>query len=345
MRKTVTRFTALILAFITAFFALCACSLSGGGTSGGGGRKSPEIYDYFNTVATLYSFAGDTEAEFEGHLEAFEEELKTCHEIFDIYNEYDGINNAMTVNKNAGIAPVKVDKRLIDLLVFAKEMHQKTDGAVNVAMGAVLEIWHFYRKSKTGVPSQEELNAAAQFCDIDAVIINEEESTVYLAVAEMSLDLGAIAKGYAIDLAANVLRQRGADAYAIDVGGNLYAIGTKKDGTAFKTGIENPDGGDYPAYLDVSDGAVATSGDYQFGRSYTYNGVKYHHIINHKTLFPVYLHRSVSVYSDSAALSDALSTALFNLSREEGEALVRSFFPTVREVIYIGEYGVSSFKN
>ena len=341
MTKTTIKFTALVLALATAFFALCACSATDGGT-GSGGRKSRITYDYFDTETTLYSFAGDANAAFDANFAAFEEEMRICHELFDIYNEYDGKSNAMTVNKNAGIAPVKVDKRLIDLIVFAKEMHQKTDGAVNVAMGAVLKIWHEYRQKRTGVPTSAELSEAGAHCDINAVIINEEESTVYLADAEMSLDLGAVAKGYAIDLAAEVLRQRGALSYAIDAGGNLYAIGTKKDGTAFKTGIENPDGGDYSAYLDVKDGAVATSGDYQ--RYYIFGGVRYHHIINHLTLFPAMYHRSVSVYSDSAALSDALSTALFNLTGDEGEALIRSEFPTVREVVYVDEHGTSSFK-
>lgn len=304
-------------------------------------RKSRVTYDYFDTGATLYSYSGDKDEVFDANFRAFETELRLCHELFDIYNEYDGINNAATVNENAGKSPVRVDGRLIDLLLFSKEMHQKTGGAVNVAMGAVLGIWHACREARAGVPTDEELSLAAEHCDIDDVIIDEAASTVYLADPKMSLDLGAVAKGYAIDRAAAVLRARGAVSYAIDVGGNLYAIGAKHDGSAFKTGIESPDDGDYPAYIDVRDGSVATSGDYQ--RFYTVGGVSYHHIIDPVTLYPIYLHRSVSVYSPSAALSDALSTALFNLDREAGETMIRASFPEVREVIYIGDYGVLRF--
>ena len=330
-------FTALLLLSIS-IASLVSCDL---GAHTAPERKSRVTYDYFDTVATLYSFSGDSDEEFGANFAAFEAELSTCHELFDIYNEYDNLNNAATVNKNAGISPVKVDKRLIDLLLFSKEMYEKTDGAVNVAMGAVLEIWHSYREARTGVPTKEELKAASEHCDINKVIIDKPASTVYLSDPEMSLDLGALAKGFAIDLAADVLRSRGADSYAIDVGGNLFAIGAKPDGAAFKTGIEDPDGGDYPAYVDVRDGSVATSGDYQ--RFYTVDGVRYHHIINPVTLYPATLHRSVSVYSSSAAVSDALSTALFNLDRASGEALIREAFPEVREVIYVGTYGVMRF--
>ena len=145
MSRSVRKFTALILALATVLLALSACTVTDGGAGVGSGKKSRTTYDYFDTVTTLYSFRGDTDAEFDENFKAFEEEFRACHELFDIYNEYDGKSNAMTVNKNAGVAPVKVDKRLINLLVFAKEMHQKTDGAVNVAMGAVLKIWHEYR--------------------------------------------------------------------------------------------------------------------------------------------------------------------------------------------------------
>lgn len=300
-------------------------------------RKSRISYDYFDTVATLYSFSGDSNSAFDENFRAFEAELSLCHKLFDIYHEYDGMNNVATVNKNAGKDPVKVDGRLIDLLIFAKEMHALTDGAVNVAMGSVLKIWHEYREQGKRIPEQAELLSASLHCDIDSVIINEAESTVYLSDPEMSLDLGSVAKGYAIDRCAAVLRARGAYSYAIDVGGNIYAIGSKSDGSAFKTGIENPTGGDYSAWIEVADGSVATSGDYQ--RYYIYGGVRYHHIINHETLFPAYFHRSVSIYSDSAALSDALSTALFNMDTNSAKALVKEKFPSVREVIFVGESG------
>lgn len=299
------------------------------------GRKNRVVYDYFDTVAVLYDYSDDSRETFEANFDAFCDELEICHKLFDIYNEYEGVPNVATVNKNAGGGAVKVDKRLIDLLVFAKEMYVKTDGAVNVAMGAVLEIWHDYRTEGKSVPSSEILLEAGKHCDINDVIIDEKASTVRLADSEMSLDLGAVAKGYAIDLAASVLRGRGADSYVVDVGGNLYAIGKKPDGTPFKTGVTNPHSADFAAYIQLENGAVATSGDYE--RFYVVGGVRYHHIINHVTLYPSDYYSALSVCTESAALSDALSTALFNLPKSRAEQLVQSF--SVRHAVFIDKNG------
>ena len=154
MTGAVRRLSAALVIIGMLAFILASCKAGGDEAPE---RKSRVTYGYFDTVATLYSFSGDEDEVFEANFRAFEAELRLCHELFDIYNEYDGINNAATVNENAGGSPVKVDGRLIDLLLFSKEMHQKTGGAVNVAMGAVLGIWHAYRDAREGVPTDEEL--------------------------------------------------------------------------------------------------------------------------------------------------------------------------------------------
>jgi len=332
-----------MLAVLTAALVVTMLLYRGEGSQGAAGRKSRVYYEYFDTVTTLYDYSDDSDAVFDANAAAFIEELETCHKLFDIYNEYDGVANVATVNKNAGANPVKVDERLIELLVFSKEMYKKTNGTVNVAMGAVLRIWHEYREAGVGVPSEDELRLAAEHCDIDDVVIDVDDSTVYLADPEMALDLGAVAKGFAIDCTVKVLKARGADSYAVDVGGNLYAIGAKPNGEALRTGISNPLGGDYSAIIEIANGSVATSGDYQ--RYYTVGGVRYHHIIDPKTLFPASVHRSVSVYSDSAALSDALSTALFVMSAEDAGELISKAFPTVRQLVFVGNDGVGKIIN
>lgn len=327
MKKTVTGSAAAVLFFFYLACALCSC-----GRGREPERKSRIYYEYFDTVTVLYDFSGGSDAEFNENAAAFEAELALCNRLFDIYNEYDGINNLKTVN-DAGGEPVAVDDRIISLLELSKEMYAASDGLVNVAMGSVLRIWHDCREEGTSLPSDGELTAAAEHCDIEKVIIDTAAGTVALADPSMSLDVGAIAKGFAIDRAASVLRARGADSYVIDVGGNLCAIGAKADGSPYNTGVADPDGGECPAYLSVSDGAVATSGDYE--RYYTVGGKRYHHIIDPQTLYPAEYYRSVTVYSDSAALSDALSTALFNIA-DIGEA--RAFIAGiggVREVIFI----------
>ena len=326
----------LAMALVTVIFAAAIFSC---GENEGDERKSRVFYEYFDTVTTLYDFSGGTQEAFSANAHAFIEEISICHKLFDIYHSYEGLINIKTLNENAGNGPLKVDARIIEMLTLAKDAYEKTDGAVNVAMGAVLKIWHECRDDARKkppvlrVPTDEELRLAAEHCDINKLIIDEKEGTVELLDPEMSLDVGAVAKGFAIDRSAQLLRQRGAVSYAIDVGGNLYAIGAKADGTPFKTGVENPNGGEYLAYIDVSDGAVATSGDYE--RGYTVDGKNYHHIINGKTLYPEYYYRSVSVYSDSAAKSDALSTALFNVASYDEAREIINAVGGVREVIFI----------
>ncbi len=321
-KKNIIKIVALLLATAALAAAVVMLRPDNHGDGAGPKRQGRIFYGYFNTDAALYDYSGDKDAVFSANAEAFRQELEACHELFDIYHDEAlyGVNNAATINKNAGGEAVRVDRRLIDLLLFSKEMYYLTDGAVNVAMGAVLRLWHDCREEGEKIPTDEELKEASLHCNIEDIQIDEENSTVRLCDPEMSLDLGSVAKGFAIDCAAKTLRERGADSYVIDVGGNLYAIGSRPDGSAFKIYVRNPNGDENVAHFDVFGGAVATSGDYQ--RYYYVNGVRYHHIIHHQTLKPWYRYRSVSVYASSAALSDAMSTALFNLTEEQAEGML-----------------------
>ena len=135
----------------------------------------------------------ETEEKFNSRFDEILELLKKYHKLYDIYYEYDGVNNIKTVNKNAGIAPVKVEREIIDLLLYAKKMYKLTDGMTNVAMGSVLSIWHTYRERASAdpanaeIPAMEELQAAALHTDIDKVIIDEENSTVFLSDPDMKV--------------------------------------------------------------------------------------------------------------------------------------------------------------
>ena len=132
--------------------------------------------------------------------------LKMC-----IRDSYEGINNIKTINDNAGIKPVKVDKRIIDLIKFSKDMYEKTNGKTNIAFGAVLSIWHEYRTigiedpANAALPSEEELRIASEHTNIEDIVIDEEHSTVFLSDPLMRLDVGAVAKGYATEQVSNCL--------------------------------------------------------------------------------------------------------------------------------------------
>ena len=293
-------------------------------------KFSEYSFDYFDTVTTITGYA-KSRAEFDEIARDILSELKEYHRLFTIYLSYEGLNNLRTINQLSGGAhdTVTVDRRIIDMLLYAKEMYRLTGGKMNIAMGSVLSIWHEYRSEgiddpdAAELPPTEQLAAAAEHTDIDALVIDEENSTVTLTDPKMKLDVGAIAKGYAVEMIARGLEERGVTGYVLNVGGNVRTIGTKPGGANWTVGIEDPFGGDgYIAYLSLSGQSLVTSGSYQ--RYYIVDGKRYHHIIDPETLMPAEGFISVSVLTKNSALGDALSTALFCMSLEDGSALVES---------------------
>ena len=274
----------------------------------------------FDTVTTIVGTA-ETEEQFHEIATGIFEQLYQYHRLFDIYNDYEGINNLKTVNDNAGVAPVVVDSAIIQLLLDCRGYYELTGGMVNVAMGSVLSLWHEARThglanpDEAQLPDAEALAAAAEHCSIENLVIDEGNSTVYICDPLASLDVGAVAKGWA----AQRVAESAPEGLLISVGGNVCATGAKSDGTPWVVGVQNPAGGDYLKKISVTGGAVVTSGDYQ--RTYTVDGVDYHHIIDPATGMPAQNWRSVTVVCADSALADVLSTALFLLPLDEGRAL------------------------
>ena len=275
----------------------------------------------FDTVTVIKGAAESKEAfsELAGQLQR---ELLQYHQLFDIYNDYEGVVNLKAINDRAGEAPVAVDRRIIDLLLDCKRYYELTNGKVNVAMGSVLELWHEERNNglndpeNAKLPKMESLKEASTHTDFDKVIIDEEASTVFFSDPDIRLDVGAVAKGWSVQRVA----ENAPAGLLISVGGNVCATGPKRENTPWVVGVQNPSGGDYLHTLYVSSGCVVTSGDYQ--RCYAVDGKLYHHIIDPETLFPGTFWRSVTIVCDDSGLSDALSTALFLLPMEEGQMLL-----------------------
>jgi len=295
-------------------------------------KYSAHSLDYFDTATTITGYAASRE-EFDEISGQMLDELAEYHRLFTVYRRYEGMENLCTVNEleNGAHRTVSVDRRIIDLLLYAKEIYRTTNGKVNVAMGSVLSIWHDYREAGMNepwaaeLPPRELLEEAAKHTSLDALIIDEANHTVHLADPAMRLDVGAVAKGYAVEMIAQGLEACGITGYVLNVGGNVRTVGLRGDGEKWIAGIENPiENADEPyiAYLGLSGESLITSGAYQ--RYYTVGNQSYHHIIDPETLMPAEGYQAISVVCQSSADGDALSTALFCMSLEEGKALVAS---------------------
>lgn len=304
------------------------------------GNKKPRGFSqfgYFDTVSYVYTYAGDSDKAFEKNANEAFEILERYHRLFDIYYEYSGITNLCTINKNAGGEAMKVEPELIDFLLYAKELYTLTGGEMNIMMGSVLKIWHDARTAGTYVPEMDELSAANALTDISLLEIDEEKCTVRIAKKGALLDVGALGKGYATERAAQHLEEKGVTSYVLNIGGNIRIIGTKPDGSGWKTGVTNPhDKENYAKYISIADISCVTSGDYE--RYYTVEGVKYHHIIDKDTLMPSDYFSSVTILTKNSGLADALSTALFSMSYEDGLLLLEKIDVEV-EVLWIAKDG------
>ena len=315
-----------------------AASSSASSTADGPQRYSTVFYDAFDTVTQVIAYC-DSEEEFAAQMDALHADLLEYHKLYDIYNDYDGITNIKTINDNAGLAPVTVDDKILGMLELAQTMYDTTDGKLNIAMGSVLNIWHNYREaaladtddSNNQLPTQDELDAAAQHCDINNVIIDEDAKTVYLADPDMRLDVGSVGKGYAVEMVCQAAEARGLTCALVSVGGNLRAVGTKPDGSQWTGGVENPWNASevytntnsiFGSPINMSDLALVTSGDYQ--RYFVVDGKRYHHIIDPNTLWPAAYYNGVTVLCPDSGMADCLTTALFCMPLEEGQKLVES---------------------
>jgi thiamine biosynthesis lipoprotein len=288
-------------------------------------RFEAQFLEVFDTMTTIIGYS-DSKDEFTKQANSIHDNLLEYHQLYDIYNDYEGINNIKTINDQAGIAPVKVDQRIIDLLLFAREAYKMTNGQMNVALGAVLKIWHEQREAGIATPDQatlpdmEQLKAASKHTDINQMIIDEKSSTVYLQDPDMSLDVGAVAKGFAAEQVSQIAIKNGFTSGLISVGGNVRAIGNKGiENKLWNLGIQNPDIQSDKATIKIvylTDLSLVTSGDYE--RYYTVNGKRYHHIIDPDTLFPSEYFTAVTIICKDSGMADALSTAVFNMPFEKG---------------------------
>lgn len=301
--------------------------------------------DVFDTVTVLQLYTENQEIA-DTLAEALHTRLTELHKAYTIYEQYDDITNLKTVNDRAG-ETVRVDDALFSLLELGKTAYSLTDGKVNMAMGSVLRLWRDARTvamedpENAQLPDMAVLKAAAEHTSIESVVLDAANKTVLFTDAEVSLDVGAFAKGYAVQQVADYAKELGITSALISVGGNVVAIGDKA-GSPFIIGIQDPqDPSTHLLTVKASNCTVVTSGTYQ--RYFTVDGVQYHHLIDPDTVYPANRWASVSVIGPDSGVADILSTALFLLPQDQGADLLKT--AGGYEAVWITSEGETLYSN
>jgi thiamine biosynthesis lipoprotein len=256
----------------------------------------------------IIQIPGDVEV-----LKAIEAAFDRMEEVDKHFNVLDSTNSLFRFNQNS--EPI-TDKEIIALVETSLQISNESEGAFDITIYPLIERWGFFSDTPS-LPDKKEIQQYLQRIGYSNLVI--EDGTLTKRKKNVQIDLGGIAKGYAIKEALQVLKNYQIESALIDAGGDIYALG-ELDGKPWKVGVRNPRGEGVIGVLEVTDMAVVTSGDYE--RFFEVDGEKYHHLLDPKTGYPTKGLASVTVMSSDPVLADAWSTALFIMGKEKGMPLV-----------------------
>lgn len=283
---------------------------------------SPRQMDFavFNTLCRL-SVWSLPPAQSEALFAELNRQLRQLH---DCINAYDPDSELSALNRNAATTPVTCSPMLWDVLTSAREAWQVSEGAFDVTIGPLMQLWGFYEKQQA-TPSQDEIQAACQKVGLNKVHFNEQQHSVFFGVPGMRIDCGGIAKGYALDLATKVLTQHGVSIFLLDLGGNIACSATPPPGRdAFTIGIRNPLAENtLLGTMPLRGRFVATSGNYE--RFRVIDGKRVGHIMDPRSGLPSTFIDGISVVTTSGLLSDVFSTAAFIGNQALAQTLCKRF--------------------
>jgi thiamine biosynthesis lipoprotein len=262
------------------------------------------------------------EAEKENEVDAFlqvaVDEIKRIEEKLSTFKEHSETN---IINQNAGIQEVEVSEETFELIKRSKKISDLTQGAFDISYGSVdKKFWNFDTKM-TSLPDKEKAKKAVKLINYQNIILNDNQKTVFLKNEGMRIGFGGIGKGYAAEKTKILLKNKGVKAGIVNASGDLTAWGIPENGKKWTIGIVHPDFKDMPfSYLEVTDLAVATSGNYE--KFVMIDGKKYSHTINPKTGFPIQGIKSVTIICPNAEISDALATPVTIMGIKAGLGMI-----------------------
>ncbi|MFZ5868717.1 MAG: FAD:protein FMN transferase [Thermodesulfobacteriota bacterium] len=251
--------------------------------------------------------------------EAAFEEIKRVERLTSFHQP-----SALTsLNEQAGFGPVKTDPELARLVEASLKIAAQTGGAFDPTVGPLSRLWGFSGTTEPRLPTQAEIDSALSKVGWKHVRVDRSASTVDLPESGMSLDLGGIAKGYALNRAAAVLKEMGIRSALVNAGGDIIAIGEKSSGRPWRIGVQDPrDQKGILAVVELKDRAIVTSGDYE--RVFFINDERYHHILDPKTGYPARGMQSVTIVFSDAVIVDGLSVAVFVAGPQKGMEMIQS---------------------
>jgi thiamine biosynthesis lipoprotein len=245
-------------------------------------------------------------------------EISRIEKLLTTFNESSQTN---LINRNAGIAPVKVDKEVFDIIQRSKRISHVTQGSFDITYGSAdKKLWNF-DKTMTALPDAEIAKKSVHLINYRNVLLDEKNCTVFLKEKGMRIGFGGIGKGYAAERAKFILQQKGIESGIVNAAGDLTVWGYQPNGKEWTIGIADPDSAHYPfSYLSITNMAIATSGNYE--KFITINGKRYSHTIDPKTGLPVTGIKSVTIISPNAEIADAMATPVMIMGIKVGLNMV-----------------------
>ncbi|MGC8602237.1 MAG: FAD:protein FMN transferase [Desulfomonilaceae bacterium] len=248
------------------------------------------------------------------------DEIKRIEDMASFHKE----SQLSRINQNAGISPVKVQPELISLIQNSLEISRLSDGAFDPTIGAVAKLWNFSETGAPRLPAEVEIKQALKKVGWQKVQLFREENQVFLPEKGMALDLGGIAKCYALIRAEEVVKSMGIKSALLNAGGDIAAFGGREPGVPWKIGVQDPrDNSGIAAVVEIESGMVYTSGDYE--RFFEENGQRYHHILDPKTGYPATGVESVTIVAPDGTRNEGIPAAVFVLGPEKGMRLIEHF--------------------
>jgi thiamine biosynthesis lipoprotein len=282
------------------------------------------VHDFAGaTMGTSFSVRIDAELTVDERGELERAARQELDRVDDLMSTYDTASDVSRFNRHASTEPIEVDPALFEVLMMAGEVAVRSGGAFDVTVAPFVDAWGFGPgETVTRAPDEATLAELRERVGYERLRLDFRNGTVAKTDPRTRIDLSGIAKGYGVERVAAALLRRGLTSFLVEVGGDLKAIGSRRDGSPWRVGIESPDPSMRGVFttFGVVDGAVATSGDYR--NFFEEDGVRYAHVIDPRTGRPIpFRDIAVSVIHDHAALADAWATALTVLGPEAGAEL------------------------